>query len=83
MKEKKIGEVTHFFDHISVGIIKASNPIKVGDKVHFKGHTTDFEQVITEMQFDHKSIDSAKKGQEFGLKVKEQVREGDDVLGVD
>ncbi|MEI7690734.1 MAG: translation elongation factor-like protein [bacterium] len=83
MKEKKIGEVTHFFDHISVGIVKASSPIKVGDKVHFKGHTTDFEQEITEMQFDHKSIDSAKKGQEFGLKVKEQVREGDDVLGVD
>ena len=83
MKEKKIGEVTHFFDHTSVGIVKASGPIKVGDKVHFKGHTTDFEQEITEMQFDHKSIDSAKKGQEFGLKVKEQVREGDDVLGVD
>ena len=83
MKEKKIGEVTHFFDHISVGIVKASGPIKVGDKVHFKGHTTDFEQEITEMQFDHKSIDSAKKGQEFGMKVKEQVREGDDVLGVD
>jgi len=80
MSEKKIGEVTHFFDHISVGVVKATGPIKVGDKIHFKGHTTDFEQEIEEMQFDHKSIQSAKKGQEFGLKVKEQVREGDDVL---
>ena len=80
MAEKKLGEITHYFDHISVGIIKVASPIKVGDKVHIKGHTTDFEQEIKEMQLDHGSIETAKKGQEVGIKVKEHVREGDEVL---
>jgi putative protease len=83
MSEKKLGEITHYFDHISVGIIKASGPIKVGDKVHIKGHTTDFEQEIKEMQLDHKAIEEAKKGQEVGIKVKEHVREGDELYTAD
>lgn len=80
MAEKKIGEITHYFDHIKVGIIKASSPISVGDKVHIKGHTTDFEQEIAEIQLDHESIKTAKKGQEVGVRVKELVREGDEVF---
>ncbi|MDD5692914.1 MAG: translation elongation factor-like protein [Patescibacteria group bacterium] len=80
MSAKKVGEISHYFDHISVGIIKAASPIKVGDKVHFKGHTTDFEQEIKEMQLDHESIPEAKKGQEVGVKVKDHVREGDEVF---
>ena len=80
MKEKKIGTVTHYFDHISVAIIKLSTVLTVGDKVHIKGHTTDFKQEIKEMQIEHESIEKAKKNQEIGVKVKEQVREGDQVL---
>lgn len=80
---KKVGEITHYFDHISVGIIKADSIIKVGDKVQIKGHTTDFEQEIKEMQLEHKAIESAKKGQEVGIKVKEHVREGDEVFAVE
>lgn len=80
MAEKKLGVITHYFDHIGVGIVKASVSIKVGDKVHVLGHTTDFEQEIKEMQFDHKAIDEAKKGQEVGVKLAKLVREGDEVL---
>jgi putative protease len=75
----KIGEVTHFYDHLLVAIVKLKAPIGVGDELHFKGHTTDFKQKIDSMQFDHKEIESGKKGQEVGIKVKEKVREGDDV----
>ena len=82
MAEKKIGTITHYFDHLKVGIIKASSSFKVGEKVHFKGHTTDFEQEIKEIQLDHASIMEVKKGQEVGIKVKEQVREGDKVLSL-
>jgi len=32
------------------------------------------------MQFDHKEQEKAKKGQEIGVKVSEQVREGDEVF---
>ena len=79
MAGKKIGTITHFFDNISVGIIKLEGDIKIGDRVKFQGATTNFEQEITSMQYEHENIESAKKGQEVGVKTNEKVREGDDV----
>jgi len=79
MAEKKIGTITHFFDNISVGIIKLEGDIKIGDRVKFQGATTNFEQEITSMQYEHENIESAKKGQEVGVKTNEKVREGDGV----
>ncbi|GMR19200.1 MAG: hypothetical protein BMS9Abin34_331 [Patescibacteria group bacterium] len=78
--EKKIGEVTHYFDHIPAGIIKLAGALEKGNKVRFKGATTDFTQEITSMQVDHADIEKGKKGDEVGVKVKERVREGDEVL---
>jgi len=83
MADKKIGTITHFFDRISVGIIKLDSTLKVGDKVKFQGSSTNFEQEITEMQYDHKNIESAGKGQEIGVKTNEKVREGDGVYIVE
>jgi putative protease len=80
MAEKKIGTITHFFDKISVGIIKLDDKLKVGDKVKFQGSKTNFEQEITEMQIEHEKIEEAKKGQEIGVKTNEEVREGDGVF---
>ena len=80
MADKKIGTITHFFDKISVGIIKLDKPLKKGEKVKIVGTTTDFEQEVTDMQFDHQDIEKGKKGQEVGIKVDEKVREGDEVF---
>ena len=80
MAEKKIGTINHYFDKISVGIIKLSDTLKIGDKVKFKGATTDFEQEIKEMQFMHENLESGKKDQEVGVKTSEKVREGDEVF---
>lgn len=74
---KKIGVVTHFYDKIGVGIVKLDSEIKLGDKLKFQGNATDFEQVAEQMQFDHKDIETAKKGQEVGIKLSDKVREGD------
>lgn len=79
MTDKKIGTVTHFFDKISAGSIKLDGKLKVGDKVRIQGVTTNFEQEISEIQLEHKSIPEGKKGQEVGVKVNEKVREGDGV----
>lgn len=78
--EKKIGEVTHYFGHIPAGIVKLSGKLSKGDTVHIKGSTTDFTQEVASMQVDHKDIDSAKKGDEVGIKIDERVREGDEVF---
>ena len=78
--EEKIGDVTHYFGHIPAGIIKLTGTLKVGDKLHFKGATTDFEQEVAEMQVDHKAIEEAKSGDEVGVKTTDRVREGDEVF---
>lgn len=79
MADKKLGTITHFYDKLGVGIVELDEELKVGDKVKVEGNTTNFEQEITEMQFEHESIPAAKKGQEVGIKVEEKVREGDGV----
>ena len=76
-KEKVLGKLTHYFDKISVAIIKVKNPFKVGDVIHIKGHTTDFVQRIESMQLEHENILKAKKGDEIGIKVKDYVRDHD------
>ncbi|MBU6500425.1 MAG: translation elongation factor-like protein [Patescibacteria group bacterium] len=76
-EQKPIGTVTHFYGNLSVAIVKFSKKVEVGTKVHFKGATTDLEEAIKSMQYDHKGIASAKKGQEVGIKVDGKVREGD------
>ena len=80
MADKKIGTITHFFDKISVGIIKLDGKLKVGDKVRIEGGQTSFEQEVTEIQLEHESIQEGKKSQEVGIKVSEKVREGNKVF---
>ena len=78
--KKPIGIVTHFFGAIDVAIVKFNKPIKVGETIQFKGATTDFSEKIKSMQYNHKAIEGAKKGQEVGIKVGDKVREGDEVF---
>jgi putative protease len=74
---KPIGKVTHFYGNIGVAIVKFNKTVGVGESIRFKGVTTDFGEKIKSMQYDHQAIDSAKKGQEVGIKVGDKVREGD------
>ena len=83
MPEKKpIGKITHYFDKISVAIIKFNKKVSVGEMVKFKGANTDFSQKIASMQFDHKDISSAKKGQEVGIKIKEKIHGSDKIYEI-
>jgi len=79
MEEKLIGKITHYFDKISVAIVELSGVLKVGDRVHIKGNSTDFEQDISSIQIEHEDMKKAKKGDAIGVKVDEKVREGDEV----
>ena len=79
-KEKKVGEIAHYFGKIMVAAINVKAEIIVGDTLHIKGHTTDFEQVVDSMQIEHESVPKAKKGDDIGIKVKDHVREGDEVF---
>ena len=79
---KKIGVVTHYFDNISVAIVKLEDTLAQGERIRVKGHTTDFEQEADSIQVDHANINEAKSGDEIGMKVSEKTREGDEVYKV-
>ncbi len=83
MAEKKIGFISNYFSKISVAAVEITDgTLSVGDRLHFLGHTTDFECTINSMQVEHKPITAAKKGDSVGLKVSERVREGDKVFKI-
>lgn len=81
MASDTLGKVTHYFDKLGVAVVKL-NPgatVQKGDHVHFKGHATDFDQVVGSLEVEHQSVEQVKAGDDFGLKVEQKVREGDQV----
>ncbi len=82
MQEKEIGKVTHYYGHLSVGIIELSDSLKVGDTIHVKGHSEDFTQPIDSMQIEHAGVGEAKLGDSVGIKVAQKVHPGDMVFKV-
>ena len=78
--EKLIGKITHYFNKINVGIIEITEgELKVGDTIHIKGHTSDFNQQIGSMQIEHAVVEKAKKGDAVGVKVDSPVHDHDQV----
>lgn len=78
-KPKSIGVVTHYYGKLGVAIVKFNQEFSRGSRLRFFGATTDFEETVNSIEYDHKSIETAKKGQEVGIKVSQKVREGDEV----
>lgn len=79
MAKKQVGEVFSYYSQIGVAAINLTGTIKRGDKIQISGNTTNFEQTIESMQINHEKVDSAKKGDDLGLKVNDRVRPGDKI----
>lgn len=75
--EEQIGKIVHYYDKIGVGVLRSDGVLRVGDTIHIRGKSTDFEQAVESLQLDHKNVDSAKKGDEVALKLNEKAKEGD------
>ena len=82
MEEQEIGVVDHFFDKISVGIVKLSGELKVGDTIHIKGKQADFSQKVESMRIKFDNVTEAKEGDEVGIKVSQPVHSHDKVFKV-
>jgi hypothetical protein len=80
---KRIGVVTHYFGEPSVAIVKLkTGKLRVGDTIHIRGHTTDFEQRVESLQVDHAPVTEVGPKDDFGMKVTGPVRERDVVYKV-
>ncbi len=82
MAEEVVGKVTDFFAHPVVAGIDLTATLKLGDKIHIKGHTTDIEMIVDSMQINNVDVEQAKAGDAIGIKVSDRVRRGDAVYKV-
>jgi len=80
VKEKEVGKVSTYFSHVSVAAIKLSDKLKIGDKVHIKGNTTDLKEDVNSIQKEGQVIKEGKKGDHVGIKVSDKVRPNDIVF---
>jgi putative protease len=80
---ERIGVVTHFYGAPSVAIVKLeTGSLRIGDTIHFQGHTTDFSQRVESLQVEHAAVDAVGPSDDFGVRVAQQVREHDVVYKV-
>jgi translation elongation factor EF-1alpha len=82
MKEERIGRISNYYNKLGVATIVIENELAVGDRIHIKGHTTDFTQNLESMQIEHKKVEHAKEGDSIGIKIKEHAREHDVIYKV-
>lgn len=83
MTETRIGTVTHYYNHLHVaGVTVTDGELHEGDRIHIKGHTSDFEQKVRSIEIDHRAVPMARAGDQIGLEVAEHAREHDAVYMV-
>jgi translation elongation factor EF-1alpha len=75
--EQAIGTVTHYFSHLSVAAVTLSDTLRVGERIHIAGHTTDLEQTVESMEVEHQKVESAEPGDDVALSVAGHVRDHD------
>ncbi len=78
-EEVEIGRVLDYFARIGAAGIALSAPLRVGDRIHIKGHTSDFEQAVESIELEREAVQEAQAGQKIGIKVAERCRAGDHV----
>lgn len=73
--EERIGSVIKFFDKTFIAAVKLDfGDLSVGDTVRIRGIATDFTQKIEGMEFDHKPVRKAVRGQFTGIKLSQPAR---------
>ena len=82
MPEVEIGKVSDFFARPVVAGIQLTASLKLGDRIHIKGHTTDIELTIESIQINNVDVKEAKAGDAVGVRVTDRVRRGDTIYKV-
>jgi len=82
MPEEQIGQVSDFFARPVVAAIQLTAPLKVGDTIHFKGHSTDLQVTVGSMQIHNAQVQEASAGDGIGIKITDRVRKGDIVYKI-
>lgn len=84
MSDTKVGQVSHYYNHLGVAIIEVESSFSVGDTLKFIRHESEeiFEQKVETIQVEHQQVEKAEKGMSVGLKVEKPVHEGNFVFKI-
>lgn len=74
--ETEVGKVVHWYDRVSVAVVKLSSSLAVGDRIKVRRGEEEFEDTVSSMQLDHKDISAGKKGQGVAVKLSQKAHEG-------
>jgi hypothetical protein len=77
MTEILAGTVINYYSKTGVASIKVKDSLEVGNSVHIKGHTTNFDQKVESLQVRHKQVVRVSRDEIAGLKVNDYVRKHD------
>jgi putative protease len=79
VRKMYVGKITNYYTNIGVAEIKIeTNSLALDDEIKIIGPTTGvYEDVISEIRVDLKTVDEAAKGDVCSVRVKELVRRGD------
>ncbi len=73
--EERIGSVIRFFEKNSIAAVKLDfGDLAIGDTIRIKGSSTDFTQKIDDLEFDHKPVQKAIRGQFTGIKLSQHAK---------
>ena len=72
-----IGNVIHWFDHLSVAAVRLTAPLAVGERIHIQGHATDLVETVSSLEIEHQKVDHAGPGDDVALAVEGHVHEHD------
>lgn len=82
MEESRVGEVVKVYENLGVAVVKLYSNLALGDRLHFRGQQTDFEQGLDSMENNGARVEDASMGMEVGIKTSETAQEGDMVFKV-
>ncbi len=83
MPEARIGRVEKYYRKLGVAVIALTEgPLRLGDMIHLRGSTTDFEQPVESLQIGHEAVEQAETGQRVGVQVLAKARPHDFVYKV-
>jgi len=78
--DQVVGRVTHYFTDLRVAAVTLAKALKVGDRIHIRGHTTDLVQTVESIEVEHERIEGAGPGDDVALAVDGTVRANDQIF---
>jgi putative protease len=78
--EVQVGKVVHYYQKLNMAVLKLDQCLRLGDRVHFRGHSTDFHDRVTWLGIENQPVARGEAGRDVLMDVMEPVREQDAVM---